>query len=295
MADYSPGGDTASSGSSNNNQSSNNANNYAAFASIASSLASGIGSMFDNNETLSRSDQRWMADFQWKQSLRNEEFQREQFERNSLSGRAAEAARLGFHPLTALGINPASGGGFGTAFNTGGGSYDSGAKWRALSDMGQNLQRAASAVSTPAERASEALTLRNQSLQNDLLETQVLNAKSELMRHNRPPSRIPQPITTQTMYDSNGRPTIQPSEAFSSANSGSILGTAEWWLRNKGIPFFIGGGEHTPGYSNVPLVNGQVDNRDLNLIRKWNPSRDRSSQYKGWRVKDVERGYRNRP
>lgn len=269
---------------------------WVAGLSALGSLAGGFGSMFGDGGMSSgqKRDQRFLADFQMKQSLRNEEFQREQFERNSLTGRAAEAQRLGFHPLTALGINPSGGGGFGSSISMPADVRDPGAKWRALSDMGQNLQRAASAVSTPAERAQEALVLRNQALQNDLLETQVLNAKRELMRQpGTPPARAP--VTTQTMYDSNGRPTIQPSEAFSSANSGSILGTAEWFLRNKAIPFFVGGGEHTPGYTNVPFVNGQVDNRDLNLIRRWNPSRDRSSQYKGWRTRDVERGYRNRP
>lgn len=259
--------------------------------SALGSLAGGFGGLFSDGGMSDgqKRDQRFLADFQMKQSLRNEEFQREQFERNSLTGRAAEAQRLGFHPLTALGINPSSGGGFGSSINMPADIRDSGSKWRSLSDMGQNLQRAASVMSTPAERAQEALVLRNQSLQNDLLETQVLNAKRELMRQpGTPPAQ-----TTQTMHDSNGRPTIQPSEAFSAANAGSILGQAEWWIRNKGIPFFVGGGQHTPGYSNVPLVAGQVDNRDLNVIRRW--WRDRPSAIRGSRMNDVERGYRNRP
>lgn len=254
---------------------------WIAAANAAANIAGASGGFFGGSGTegLSRQDQRWLADFQWKQSLRNEEFITSQAERNSLSGRVAEAERLGISPLVAAGINPSSSGGFGSAFSgVGPASSDSSSKWRGLQDMGQNLQRAASAVSSPAERAQEALILRNQSLQNDLLETQVANARNELMRHSQPPAREPM---TQTMWDSRGRPSIQPSEAWSSANAGSILGTAEWYLDNKLIPFVIGGGEHTPGYRNVPFVKGQVKDSDLRVIgnklydfsgrQEWNP------------------------
>lgn len=96
-------------------------------------------------------DQRWMNDFAWKQSLRNEQFQMD-LANHGIRMRVDDAERSGLHPLVGAGINPASGGWSGAAFN----SPDSNRpnRWgNAMSGLGQDISRASMARATEQERS----------------------------------------------------------------------------------------------------------------------------------------------
>jgi len=81
------------------------------------------------------------------------------------------AKEAGLHPLTAVGVNPASGGGL--SFFGGGGPDVAGA----ISAAGQGISRAAQANQprqmTAFERISTALSLENQELQNERLRSEI--------------------------------------------------------------------------------------------------------------------------
>lgn len=200
----------------------------------AANVAGTIGGFFggSGSEGLSREDQRFLAHHSLQQSLRNEQWSKKMAE-DAVQIRVSDAKRAGIHPLAALGINPATGPAT-TVFPMGQQMSDDSSKWRGLSDMGQNLQRAAMATASPAQRQAEALALKNQQLQNDLLETQVANARVELMKHAQVPAA---PSTSQLMRAGDGSLVRVPSDAFSAANAGNILGNAGWWLENKALPF----------------------------------------------------------
>lgn len=122
------------------------------------------------SEGLSRDDQRWLADFQWKQSLRNEHFQR-----NYVQLRSRDAEKAGIHPLAALGIQPA---GFGQAIV--GAPEDSGRnRWDNAADMtsrlGQDISRAVSATATPEEKL-----LRRAQLATEIQQARAMSAEADL-------------------------------------------------------------------------------------------------------------------
>lgn len=143
------------------------------------SLLGGIGGfMGGQNEGLNRADQRFLADFQMKQSLRNEEFQRE-MATHGIRMRVADAEAAGLHPLAALGASTA-GGSFGTAFG-GGGGYRENTAGRGLENLGQNISRASMAMATREEKMFKQLQLQKMSTENEILNTDLLERKKQLM------------------------------------------------------------------------------------------------------------------
>ena len=93
--------------------------------------------------------------------------------RNGLKLLREGAEAGGFHPLAALGYNPAMGGATTPVFQDGGGN-DYG---QALYNMGQGISRAASAFQSKEamalEKLSAGLGLENQKLQNDRLRAEI--------------------------------------------------------------------------------------------------------------------------
>ena len=91
------------------------------------------------------------------------------------------AKKAGLHPLVAAGVNPAQAASAGSVVG------DTSFADR-LSDAGQNISRAASAMSTKTERASaevrDALLLEKMRLENDLLRSQI----STINRPTTPPT-----------------------------------------------------------------------------------------------------------
>lgn len=125
---------------------------------------------------------------------------------NMFAGRIADAKAGGIHPLAVLGMQP-----FGspqaTAFVPGSTSAGD-----AVANLGQDIGRAYHAYSSQGERqlaaASAALNLENQSLQNDLL-------RSQINRMNAPGTPPGASLSLGPMGD------VLPSEGtYSSSNSG---------------------------------------------------------------------------
>ena len=171
------------SGNSGNQGSSNSqsagSTNWSGLANLGGlGLQSAALALGNDMETLSRADQRWLADFQWKQSLRNEDFQHE-LATHGIRLRVADAEAAGLHPLVGAGINPASGS-FGMPISGGGGGESSGSKFASkLADMGQNISRAAASTMTQDERLvlhSNAMKAQSEA---DLARSQAALARAQ--------------------------------------------------------------------------------------------------------------------
>lgn len=172
------GGDSSMGSGGQGNQQSNN-QDFAAWGTALGGLLSGIGGFFGGgSEGLSRDDQRFMADFQWKQALRNEEFQN-LLARQGIRMKVEDAKAAGLHPLAALGINPSSGS-FGTAFSTGQASHEGGLG-RGLENLGQNISRASMAMASPMEKQFKQLQLQKMSTENEILNTELQQRRNALM------------------------------------------------------------------------------------------------------------------
>lgn len=131
-------------------------------------LGFGGGGMSDTQ----KNDQRFMNDFAWKQALRNEEFQKD-LAYNGMQIRSRDAQLAGLHPLAALGVNPAGGGSFQSAFQSSGFEGKPRRDFSGVSDMGQNISRAMMAMKTPEERLAQQLQLENLRAEGDLTRAQA--------------------------------------------------------------------------------------------------------------------------
>lgn len=188
---------------------------------IASSLVSGAGSLagglVDNY-------------FNQKASNKSYKFQKKVLQ-NQIQWRVADAVKAGIHPLAALGVNPASG----PSISVGSSSLGS-----ALSDMGQNLGRAAEAYLTPdAKNASRAalLTEENIGLQNDLLRAQIAGAQKALLTQGSTPG-VASMIGNIATSDVNRAQTAQNWGGEFVGDAVGLLGAlSDWWqTENKKAP-----------------------------------------------------------
>lgn len=145
-------------------------------AASAASAASGF--MGEGGEGLNRDDARYLADFQMKQALRNEQFQND-LAKQGIRWKVADAEAAGLHPLAALGVNSGAGS-FGTAFDTSGRNAPSRLQ-RGLSGLGQDVSRAAMAMTTPQEKEFKQLQLQKLRTENEILNTDLLERRKSLM------------------------------------------------------------------------------------------------------------------
>jgi len=93
---------------------------------------------------------------------------------NQVQWRVEDAIKAGLHPLAALGMSPASGPSAMVGSSLG----------SALSDMGQNIGRAAEAYLTPQDKAAARLALlaeERAGLENDLLRSQIAGSHKALL------------------------------------------------------------------------------------------------------------------
>lgn len=112
---------------------------------------------FGNHDSGSAGDDaRFMNDFAWKQSLRNEEFQK-QLSEHGIKMRVDDAVSAGLHPLVGAGINPSQGGFSTPAFT---GTPTRFPKQPSGISMGADISRAVSATSTLEEKQLRALELQ---------------------------------------------------------------------------------------------------------------------------------------
>lgn len=157
-------------------------------------------------------DVRWMNDFAWKQSLRNEDFQKD-LATHGIKMRVDDATSAGLHPLVGAGINPASGGWSGTAFNQPQSKQPQGGV-----SMGANISRAVQTTMTDQEKLIQAAEL--QRLLADTAESQARKALADKQLAeliNTQP--MPTPSKYQSFKNSDGSIT----QGYSSDYSQSIM------------------------------------------------------------------------
>lgn len=110
---------------------------------------------------------------------------------NQVQWRVADAVKAGLHPLAALGVNPASGPSAMIGSSLG----------SSISNMGQNISRAAEAYLTPEDKIaakSALLGLEQQQANIDLTRAQLAGAQKALLTQGSTPgiaSSISDPIT----------------------------------------------------------------------------------------------------
>lgn len=196
----------------------------ALWLTAGSGLANTIGNFMGGgqSEGLSRGDQRFIADFNWKQALRQEDYQR-----NHLQYLVDDANKAGISPLAGLGVSPAAGP---SAVAFGPPAVKEG---RHIGDdigrMGQNLARAVGSVQTADERAISAATARKAKAEADFVELQVLDAKKRLAQPANPPA--PDPFNSAVTADVHGLPATHqllsgpggPERAYTDEYSRSLM------------------------------------------------------------------------
>lgn len=158
-------------------------------AAMAANAALNFGSNFvpmGGVEGALVDDQRFMNDFAWKQSLRNEDFQK-QLATHGIRMRVADAEAAGLHPLVAAGVNPAGGNPVSVNF-TGGAGGSGGSRWaNAMAGMGQDITRAAMATATQEERAESKARVASMEASTEEAKVRKQVAMAELERLKNPP------------------------------------------------------------------------------------------------------------
>lgn len=180
---------------------------------VASALISGAGSLaggvVDNY-------------FNKKASDKSYKFQKKVLQ-NQVQWRVADAVKAGLHPLAALGVNPASG----PSISVGGSSLGS-----ALSDMGQDISRAAEAYLTPEAKGvarAQLLQEENIGLQNDLLRAQIAGAKKALLTSGSTPG-VASMIGNIATSDPERAQTAQNwGGEFIGDTVGALGALSDWW------------------------------------------------------------------
>lgn len=127
---------------------------------------------------LSKDDARFVADFEMKQSLRNEQFQND-LAKMGIRMKVADAEAAGLHPLAALGVNTASnsfGGPISVMPETKGPGLGS-----RLQGLGQDISRAAMTMATPEEKAFKQLQLQKMKTENEILNMELLQKQRAML------------------------------------------------------------------------------------------------------------------
>lgn len=178
----------------------------ASLIGAGASLGGGLMGNFlggGTSEGLDRSEQRYMADFSMRMSERNEAFQNE-LARNGIRMRVADAEAAGIHPLAALGINPASGG-FSAVMSGGSPQQKPSRDFHYISEMGQNIARAASAGQTQYERAMQDANLKRAQADADYATSNAILAQRQVVGAGKTP---PIPTHISVMHPDGTTDTI---------------------------------------------------------------------------------------
>lgn len=254
----------------------------AAIASLVQAGSSAYGASQTGGQSgLSSDDQRWLADFNWKQSLRNEEFSHKQYEeqfawqqqlaQHGLSMTIEDAAKYGISPLAAIGggraqaspISVMGGGG-----PVSGPSVSRDSRADAIMHAGQNVSRAITATQDRYTRASEQLDLARKTKENDLLDVQLANAKFQLAKQ---VGTQGIPAAYQAIRNRDGSTSYIPSEEAARGAHAESFGPLMWSIHNGMIPETQGAVRAAP----------QI---------RWSTRGDEGS-----RMREINRNNRNRP
>ena len=259
-------------------------------APAISVLGSGIAGVLGNNA------QEEAAELAARESRRNRKLQKE-FAQNGIRWRVEDAKRAGLHPLYALGANTASFSPASTAFAP----DDSLAHMAA--NMGQDLSRAVASTRTQDERLESmtSLQLENQSLQNDLLRSQIAKLNSSQTGPALPSAVSPAGFDGQgdafavkpaeAFASSQGRPAqeagainsygfmrtdtglaVVPSADAKQRTEDDFLQQLQWMVRNQLLPAFSG--LPTPDPKQYPPPEGAKGWKWSPLHQEFRPDRD---------------------
>lgn len=168
-------------------------------------------------------DQRFMNDFAWKAALRNEDYQK-----NYMQYRSADALAAGMHPLAALGVNVGSGPS--AAAFTGVDTHRA-RGYSDMSNLGQNTIRSLMSQATEDDRALARANINRTNAETDLIRSQHAESMKRLMEPAGNPPGAPtgrdptDPIQKYHYYvDENGNIIRQYSPAYSQAIMSDPLG-----------------------------------------------------------------------
>lgn len=243
---------------------------FSSLSGIGSALSgiSGIAGAFGGGKGMSNKDVTYHQD-------RADVLQRNLL-RDQLPLMVEGAKTAGLHPLVAAGVNPASSSAVAASVGDSGRNF-----WDKLSEAGQNVSRASSALETATQRESrkvlDGLTLERAQLENDLLRSQI----SSINRPTTPAiggsttgssagaEYVPTRISQQTgpngskeggsVTDFNyartagGGLTIVPSADVKQRIEDAFIPEAQWTLRNTHILF----NPPRPDPKEFPLPPGQ--------------------------------------
>lgn len=165
----------------------------ALIAGGSSMFGSGLGFMGQKLTAGQREDQRWMNDFAWKQSLRQERLG-EELLHNRLLWTTNDAMRAGLHPLAALGVNSASGPSVAANFTGSGPSGGPNAMELAgelTHNLGQNVSRAMLAQKSSEERALATAILNKTNSEGNYADALATEARVRTMNMQNPPPMPP--------------------------------------------------------------------------------------------------------
>lgn len=132
------------------------------------------------------------ADRQFQNEIANKNFaMQEDFAKNGVRWRVADAQAAGLHPLAALGMMPT--GSSPVSVMSGGGPTTSsrGNLYRSLANMGQNVTRAAMSTQTAEERLRSQAELENLKSQTDLNLANAAEARKRVSMPGNPPMPDP--------------------------------------------------------------------------------------------------------
>lgn len=161
-----------------------------AIASDLANLGFGIYDRVAGRDSGSAGDDaRFMNDFAWKQSLRNEDYQK-----NYLQYRSADAIAAGLHPLAALGVNVGSGP---SAAAFSGVTPKSPRAYSDMSNLGQNTLRAQLAQATASDRAIAAATVRKLDSETALNNRTQIPGQSPALDNSQLPPPAPMDVSNK--------------------------------------------------------------------------------------------------
>lgn len=157
------------------------------------------------------------------------------FAQHGLGWRIEDAAKWNISPLAAIGAVPSSAQPVSQVF-------DSPTAQLApyINDFGQNISRSVLAMKTPEEKKAVALDLAKRSKENDLLDTQILLARKNLLSQPGTPPGMP---AWTTVLNRDGTTSVIPTQESAQASHGESFGPLMWQIHNGLIPQFQWMGE----------------------------------------------------
>lgn len=159
----------------------------------------------------------------------------EDFAKNGIQWRVADAEKAGLSPLVGAGVSEPSYSPVSMNIEPPVVGHVQG-YGRSFSELGQDVSRALAATQSPEDRTAQALSLEHQQLENDLLRTQIVNSRIGRMNSAQLGPGIP--VSDHSlMIDRDGYSYSVPSEAYARDSRGMLMPNWRWSLNNGFMDF----------------------------------------------------------